>query len=44
MLDSFPRLQHWMRQMQARASVRNTAFHDNDEDGATHESGPWPAA
>ncbi len=31
MLDSFPRLQQWLWEMQARDSVRTTAFHDNDE-------------
>ncbi|MCP4766811.1 MAG: glutathione S-transferase family protein [Gammaproteobacteria bacterium] len=29
MLDSFPRLQQWFQEMQARDSVRTTAFHDN---------------
>ena len=29
MLESFPRLQQWLREMQARDSVRSTAFHDN---------------
>jgi glutathione S-transferase len=29
MLDSFPRLQQWLRDMQARDSVRNTSFHDD---------------
>jgi len=29
MLDSFPRLQQWMRDMQARDSVRSTSFHDD---------------
>jgi len=29
MLESFPRLQQWLREMQNRDSVRRTAFHDN---------------
>jgi len=29
MLDSFPRLQQWMRDIQARDSVRTTSFHDD---------------
>jgi glutathione S-transferase len=37
MLESFPRLQHWLRQMQARDSVRSTSFHDNGEDHAERE-------
>jgi len=35
MLASYPRLQQWLTQMQARASARATSFHttDNSEDG-----------
>lgn len=29
MLESFPRLQQWLQEMQARDSVRSTAFHGN---------------
>ena len=29
MLESFPRLQQWLREMQVRDSVRSTAFHGN---------------
>ncbi len=35
MLESFPQLNEWMRQMQTRASARATSFHwgDDSEDG-----------
>ena len=32
MLDTFPRLQQWMRQMQLRSSVRATPFHGQLKD------------
>lgn len=38
MLDSFPRLQQWMRIMQARDSVRTTSFHEGGE-GTADEAG-----
>jgi len=31
MLESFPRLQQWMQQMQTRNSVRATSFHSTIE-------------
>jgi len=38
MLDSFPRLQQWLREMQARDSVRTTAFHEDSWNGAADEA------
>jgi glutathione S-transferase len=38
MLNSFPRLQQWMRIMQARDSVRKTSFHEGGE-GTAGEAG-----
>jgi glutathione S-transferase len=39
MLDEFPRLQQWLREMQGRDSVRATGFHESDN-GANDAADP----